>query len=233
MSRRRRPLLKLANRIWENTPGVVGVVQNYNPAQTNVVLGRETFALRGQGFFRDRLGGKTLQVSASSFFQVNPQQAEVIYEVALELAEPESNEVFLDAYCGVGGMALYLAEKAGRVVGIEEVSSSMRDAIANAKMNATTGTCQFVQASVEEVLLEVGSIDGLVLDPPRTGCSVAVLREIIRLGPRKVIYISCDPVTLARDLGALARGGYEVDRVIPVDLFPQTYHIETIVRLTR
>jgi 23S rRNA (uracil1939-C5)-methyltransferase len=228
----RRPLLKLAARIWEKQAELVGIAQNCNPARTNVVLGRETFPLRGKTAFRERLKDRTLQVSATSFFQINPPQAERLYALALELADPQRSDTFVDAYCGVGGMSFYLAERAGAVIGIEEIYSSIQDAIQNARRNGVD-RCRFVQSRVEEVLPQLERVDGLVIDPPRSGCSPSVLGEILRISPRRVVYISCDPATLARDLAVLVEGGYRINRVVPIDFFPQTYHIEVVVSLAR
>lgn len=216
-------------------PALSGLYQNINPAPTNVILGRSWRKLAGADFIEERLGRLTFRLSPGSFFQVNSPQAEVLYNVVREMAGRGPR--LLDLYCGVGSLALWLADRFQEVGGVEEAPGAIADAEINAETNAIRNT-RFQAAPVEVFLRGLDRSAGgraltVTLDPPRAGCSPAVLKSLLTLNPGRIVYVSCDPGTLARDLGILSKGGYRVEEVQPVDLFPQTAHIETAVKLTR
>jgi 23S rRNA (uracil1939-C5)-methyltransferase len=213
-------------------PELVSIHQNVQPAGTNVILGRTWRKLYGQDFLEERLGPLRFRLSPGAFFQVNTLQAEVLYNVAKTMAG--TGERLLDLYAGVGTIALWLADQFREVGGVEEFPAAVRDAEANAELNEIENV-RFVSATAES-FLEGLSRDrrplAVVLDPPRSGCSPVVLKSLLALRPSPLVYVSCDPGTLARDLGILAKGGYRIEEVQPVDLFPHTPHIETAVKLT-
>jgi 23S rRNA (uracil1939-C5)-methyltransferase len=214
-------------------PNLVGIHQNVQPARSNVILGREWRHLHGSEYLEERLGSLRFRLSPAAFFQVNSPQAEVLYDVVKSMAG--SGERLLDLYTGVGTIAIWLADRFKEVGGVEENLAAVRDAEANAEMNGIDNV-RFVAQPVEAFIKGMGRGDRrpltVVLDPPRAGCAPAVLNVLISLRPSPLIYVSCDPGTLARDLAALTKNDYRVNDVQPVDLFPHTPHIETIVRMT-
>jgi 23S rRNA (uracil1939-C5)-methyltransferase len=218
----------------EQFPAIVGVYQNVQPARSNVILGRHWRTLAGQEGMEERLGRLRFRQSPAAFFQVNTRQAERLYDVARAMAG--TGERLLDLYCGVGGIALWLADHFKEVGGVEEIPAAIRDAEANAALNGITNT-RFTAKPVEDFLRKARPDMGrgltVTLDPPRAGCSPEVLRGLMMLEPDRIVYISCDPGTLARDLAGLVKTGYRVEKVQPVDLFPQTSHIETAVKLIK
>ena len=185
----------------------------------------------GQAAYRESLLGHTFQVSSPSFFQVNLRQAERLVALVEEAMALTGGEVVVDAYAGVGTFAVLLARRAGRVIAIEESASALEDARVNA---SGTPNVEIVRGRTENVLagLEVERPDGVVLDPPRTGCEPRALEALMDLAPRRVVYVSCDPETLARDLKVLAAGPFRIERIQPVDMFPQTHHVECVATLT-
>lgn len=217
-------------------PAVVSVVQNINPRRTNVIFGDETRILWGASHLEDRIGPVRFLISPRSFFQVNGQQVEVLYEQARRDAGLTGGERVLDAYCGVGTIALYLAAGAREVVGIEAVPDAVADAQRNARHNGIHNA-RFLVGRVEDVLpglVQAGQrFDVAVLDPPRRGCDPAVLEALARAGVPRLVYVSCHPESLARDLARLASLGYDTEQVQPVDMFPMTTHIEAVARLRR
>jgi len=220
--------------LLQNFPSIVGLHQNVNSARTNVVLGRQWRTLAGSPFLEESLGHLRFRLSPASFFQVNSPQAEVLYQSVARMAG--RGERLLDLYSGVGTIALWLAGQFREVGGIEEVPAAVENAQANAALNGI-GNVRFQAGSAEYFLKHLdrgagGSSLTVTLDPPRAGCEADVIAGLLRLRPRTVVYVSCDPGTLARDLGLLVRGGYRVRDVQPVDLFPHTPHIETAVHLT-
>ncbi len=227
---------RLAAALHEAVPEVKTVVQNVNTRRTNVILGPRDIVLSGSGHITDHLGGLRFRVSASSFFQVNPAQAEVLYAVAARMAEGARRAA--DIYCGVGTITLYLARRLTgleEIVGVESNPAAARDAAANARANgveAASFICGDAGAVMRDMARSRVPLDTVVLDPPRKGCEPAVLESLLQLDCRRVVYVSCNPATLARDLALLARG-FTVKEVQPVDMFPQTVHIETVVRLDR
>lgn len=217
-------------------PRVVSVVQNVNARRTNVIFGDETRVLWGAAHLEDRIGHVSFLVSPRSFFQVNGAQVEVLYEQVEHAAELSGRERVLDAYCGVGTIALYMAARAAEVVGIESVPEAVTDARRNAAHNGIANAW-FYAGLVEEVLpglLEEGrSFDVAVVDPPRRGCEPAVLEALARAEVARIVYVSCHPESLARDLARLDALGYETDHVQPVDMFPMTTHVECVARVRR
>ncbi len=225
------PLLsKIAEQIMAACPQVQGVVHNQHEGKDNVILGKVYEILKGAGSITETLCGLQFHVSPASFFQVNPLQAEQLYLTALELAELTGNETVLDAYCGVGTLSLLFARKVNNVIGVESVPQAIEDALENAALNKISNV-RFVLAQTETFIASASSVDLILLNPPRKGCEPSVLQEIGRIAPKKLIYISCDPATLARDLLHLKAFGYTIDRVQPFDMFPQTAHVECIAVL--
>ncbi len=212
------------------------VVQNINPKDTNLVLGDKCITLWGEDHISDYIGNYKFNISPLSFFQVNPTQTEVLYNKALEYANLSGDEVVFDAYCGIGTITLFLSQNSKKVYGVETVEQAIEDAIANAKQNKIINSEFYVGKSEEIIpkLIEDGiKPDIIVVDPPRKGCDAKLLDAIGETKPKRVVYVSCDPSTLARDLKYLQRLGYEAIEVQPVDMFPMTKHIESVVLLVR
>ncbi|BAK14955.1 23S rRNA (uracil(1939)-C(5))-methyltransferase RlmD [Solibacillus sp. FSL W7-1472] len=215
-------------------PNVTSIVQNVNGEKTNVIFGNDTFTLWGKDTIEDTIGNVRFEISARSFYQVNPVQTEVLYKQALDYAQLTGNERVIDAYCGIGSISLFLAQKAGHVMGVEIVEQAIEDAKRNAALNGFTNT-YFEAGPAEEVIprwyKEGKEADVLVVDPPRKGCDEALLSTIIEQKPKRVVYVSCNPATLARDLRILEDGGYKTQEVQPVDMFPHTTHCEAVAWL--
>ncbi|TXK83588.1 23S rRNA (uracil(1939)-C(5))-methyltransferase RlmD [Paenibacillus sp. N3.4] len=221
--------------IRESLPAVASICHNINVRQTNVIFGDETRVLWGSEVIYDYIGDVKFAISARSFFQVNPIQTDVLYGKALEYAALTGDEVVVDAYCGIGTISLFLAQKAGQVYGVEIVEEAIADARKNAELNGMTNV--HFEAGPAEVVLPEWTRQGvrpdvIVVDPPRKGCDPALLATILELQPRRVVYVSCSASTLARDLRVLVDGGYSVAEVTPVDMFPWTTHIESVCLLT-
>lgn len=217
-------------------PGLVSVVHNVNPARTNVILGRQTATIWGRDTIVDRIGDYLFRVSARSFFQVNTAQAAVLYGKAEEYAGLTGTETVIDAYCGTGTITLFLARRAARVYGIEVVADAVDDACANAAANGI-GNVEYIVGDAVEVLpkLRARGVQphAIVVDPPRAGCAPVVLDTFVRMRPERIVYVSCNPASMARDLAVLAGGGYRVREIQPVDMFPQTYHVECVALVER
>jgi 23S rRNA (uracil1939-C5)-methyltransferase len=209
-----------------------GVVQNINPVVGNRILGSDYQTIKGQGWVEERVCGLTFKVSPASFFQVNSLVAEKLYRKAEELCNLKGNEVVVDAYCGVGTLALILAKQAGKVIGVEQVSEAIIDAKENARRNQITNA-EFHTALAEEFIHKLSHLDVAVLNPPRKGCDTALLTKLATLKPALIVYVSCDPATLARDLAYLCSQGYKAETAFPFDMFPQTVHVETVIALRR
>ena len=221
----------LAREIKASMPEIKGVVQNINNAPGNVILGRINRTLVGEPCIYDTICGLTFKVSPASFFQVNPAQAENLYRKAIELCDLKGTETVLDAYCGVGTLSLLLAQKAKKVIGVESVSDAIKDAEDNARQNKIANA-EFTCALAEEFISTLSHIDAAVINPPRKGCDPLFLNELIKLNSSRLVYVSCDPATLARDL-SLLKTNYSIAAVQPFDMFPQTVHVETVVLLHR
>ena len=224
----------IVKEIAERVEGIKSIVQNVNAKKTNVIFGAETNVLWGEEAIYDFIGDVKFAISARSFYQVNPVQTKVLYDKALEYAELNGEETVIDAYCGIGTISLFLAQKAKKVYGVEIVPEAIEDAKRNAKLNGLENV-EFAVGEAEKVIpnwyKEGITADVLVVDPPRKGCDEALLKTIIEMKPKKVVYVSCNPATLARDLRILEDGGYETREVQPVDMFPQTMHVESVAVL--
>lgn len=215
-------------------PEVKSIVQNVNPKRTNVIFGDKTTVLYGSEYIYDFIGDIKFAISARSFYQVNPEQTKVLYDKTLEYAKLDGNETVIDAYCGIGSISLFLAQKAKKVYGVEIVPEAIEDAKRNAALNNMTNA-EFGVGEAEVVIpkwYKEGVIaDTMVVDPPRKGCDEALLNTIIDMKPKRVVYVSCNPATLARDLKVLEEGGYKTQEVQPVDMFPHTTHVECVAWL--
>jgi 23S rRNA (uracil1939-C5)-methyltransferase len=225
---------KLVEQIIARLPKVKSIVHNVNSKRTNVILGEKTSTLWGNEVIYDYIGNVKFAISALSFYQVNPDQTQVLYEKALEYANLKGEEAVIDAYCGIGTISLFLAQKARKVFGVEIVPEAIEDAKRNAELNGITNA-EFAAGEAEVVIpkwyKEGNAADVLVVDPPRKGCDEALLQTIIEMKPKKVVYVSCNPATLARDLRILVDGGYKTVEVQPVDMFPQTAHCEAVAKI--
>lgn len=227
------PAIELfSQRLMALMPEIRGVVQNINASSGNTILSGDFHLVAGQGYIEERLCGLLFKVSPASFFQVNPAQAEKLYEKALDFLSLQGGEKVLDAYCGVGTLSLILAGKAKEVVGVECVPEAIADAKENAGLNAITNAT-FVCDQAEDFISSLDNIDAAVLNPPRKGCEASFLEKLSSLKPNHIVYISCDPATLARDIALLISKGYRLEAVQPFDMFPQTAHVETIASLKR
>jgi 23S rRNA (uracil1939-C5)-methyltransferase len=227
---------KIAKALMEQVPAVVSVVQNINPEQTNVVLGRKSKVLAGKEHIIDYIGDLEFAISPVSFFQVNPAQTEVLYGKALEYAQLTGSERVLDIYCGIGTISLFLARKAREVIGVEVVPPAIEDARANAERNGI-GNARFICGDAAEEMPRLAAegtpADVIVVDPPRKGCDEPVLQAMADMEPERIVYVSCNPASLARDLAILHGLGYRTVEVQPVDMFPHTSHVESVARLER
>lgn len=222
--------------ITENIPGIKSIVQNINSKPTNVILGQECITLWGESTISDYIGEFKFNISPLSFFQVNPIQTEVLYNKALEYAGLTGDETVFDAYCGTGTITLFLSQKAKKVYGVEIIPQAIENANINAKENNVNNVEFFVGESevvIPDLINKGIKADVVVVDPPRKGCDVKLLNAITNIDAKKIVYVSCDPSTLARDLAILEGNGYKTVRVQPVDMFPHTAHIETCVLLQR
>ena len=218
-------------------PGMTSISLNVNKEKTNVILGREVINLWGRPYIEDYIGEVKYQISPLSFFQVNPVQTERLYGKALEYAGLTGEETVWDLYCGIGTISLFLARKARKVYGVEIIPDAIEDARRNASLNGFTNT-EFYVGKAEEVLPEKYEKEGvradvIVVDPPRKGCDETLLSTMVKMQPERIVYVSCDSATLARDLRYLCDNGYELKRVCPADMFPQTVHVETVVLLSQ
>lgn len=215
--------------------GVSTLLQNINPARTNVILGEETRVLYGTGRITRTLGGIAFSVSHHSFFQVNAPMAEKLYEKGLSLLGDISDKTVFDLYCGIGSISLFLARRAKRVIGVEIVPEAVEDAAENARQNGFDNAFFYAGDAFEvtdRLIKEGEKADIAVVDPPRKGCSPALLETLLHMQPEKILYISCNPATLARDAKFLSENGYTPGTVYPYDLFPQTNHVESVAQLT-
>ena len=223
--------------------GMTSITYSVNRENTNVIMGKEIGVLWGQGYITDYIGDVKYQISPLSFFQVNPVQTEKLYGLALEYADLKGKETVWDLYCGIGTISLFLAQKAEKVYGVEIVPQAIDDARNNAKINAIENA-EFFVGKAEEVLPEYYAqyerehgkkayADVIVVDPPRKGCDETLLQTMVQMQPERIVYVSCDSATLARDLKYLCENGYEMVRCRAVDQFPSTIHIESVVLLQR
>lgn len=227
---------EIANVIHEELPEVVSVIQNINEERTNVILGKQEVVLYGKGYIEDQLLGKTFQISAPSFYQVNTQQAELLYQTAFDFAQLAPTDVVIDAYSGIGTIGLSLADKVEHVYGVESIPEAVEDAKKNVQINGIENTTYLVGKA--EKLMTQWSREGLkpnviFVDPPRKGLDARFIEAAAETAPERIVYISCNPATLARDAKLFAELGYKTEKIQPVDLFPQTYHVECVALLRR
>ncbi len=215
-------------------PEINTIIQNINSRSTSVILGDKERVLFGKGFITDILCGLKFNISPKSFYQVNPIQTEILYDKAIECANLTSNDVILDAYCGIGTIGLIASKKVKEVIGVEVNNDAVKDAIKNARNN-NIGNTRFYCADASLFMIDLiqkdKKVDVVFLDPPRSGCDDDFLRSLIKLNADKVIYISCNPETLVRDLKLLVNHNYKLKYIQPVDMFPHTVHVENVVLL--
>ena len=219
----------------DGVKGMTSISYSVNQEKTNVIMGKEIVNLYGPGYITDYIGNVKYQISPLSFYQVNPVQTERLYGTALEYAGLTGNEIVWDLYCGIGTISLFLAQKAKKVYGVEIVPQAIEDARRNAEINGIHNA-EFFVGKAEEVLPEQFEknhvyADVIVVDPPRKGCDAVCLDTILKMRPERVVYVSCDSATLARDLRYLADGGYVVERGRCCDMFPGTVHVESIIMM--
>lgn len=218
-------------------PGMASITLNINQEKTNVIMGKRLVLLWGRTYIEDLIGDVKFRISPLSFYQVNPIQTEKLYGKALEYADLTGEETVWDLYCGIGTISLFMAKRAKQVCGVEIVPEAIEDAKQNASINDIRNA-EFYVGKAEEVLPEKYkkegiSADVIVVDPPRKGCEQSVLDTMVQMAPKRIVYVSCDSATLARDLKYLCERGYELKRVCPVDMFGNSVHVETICLLTR
>jgi len=227
---------QLSNALREAIPNLCGIVQNVNVRRGNTILGKEEILLWGRPWLRESLEEMEFHISPRSFFQVNTSQAGRLYKKALQYAALSGKETVFDLYCGIGTISLYLARTAAKVIGVESVAAAVADARNNAALNGITNSTFYVGAAemVVPLLYKEGyRADVVVVDPPRKGCEQTLLETIIKMSPQRIVYISCNPATLARDIKFLAANGFSPTEAQPVDMFPHTCHVETVVLITR
>ncbi|MCD8073455.1 MAG: 23S rRNA (uracil(1939)-C(5))-methyltransferase RlmD [Lachnospiraceae bacterium] len=217
-------------------PGMASITLNINRERTNVIMGKQIKLLWGQEFIEDTIGGIRFRISPLSFYQVNPRQTEKLYGKALEYANLTGQETVWDLYCGIGTISLFLAQKARAVYGVEIVPDAIRDARQNAQLNHITNA-EFFVGKAEEVLPEKYEKEGIhadviVVDPPRKGCEQSVLDTMLKIRPERIVYVSCDSATLARDLKYLCAGGYELRKVCPTEMFANSCHVENVALMS-
>ena len=227
---------KLVSALRTAIPSVTTVVHNVNPRPGNVILGDTYHTLFGEGYIEDQLCGLTFRLSPASFYQVNHHQAQVLYEKAIAMADLHGTETVLDLYCGTGTITLAMARSAGTVIGVEVVPQAIRDAQENARRNRIDNArffCADAGQAARQLSDEGIRPDVITVDPPRKGITPEVIDAIADMSPSRLVYVSCDPATLARDVHLLAEKGYLLQRAEAVDLFPRTKHVETIVLISR
>lgn len=222
------------NALCGKHPEITTVVRNINTERTSLVLGDRCETLFGDGYIEEQLCGRTFRISPKAFYQVNPVQTEVLYNKVVEFAELNGSETVIDAYCGTGTIGLILADKAKKIIGVELNSDAVGDARKNAEINGVDNAV-FYEADASKFMVEMAeagqNADVVIMDPPRAGSTVEFLRSVAQLKPKKVIYVSCNPQTLARDVMFLTHRKYKVTRIQPVDMFPYTEHVECVVKL--
>ena len=224
------------NELLRRHPEITTVVWNINPTTTPLMLGNQSEVLFGNGYITDTLCGLSFRISPRSFYQINPTQTEKLYSIAKEYAALTGNERVIDAYCGTGTIGLTMADIAKEIIGVEVNSDAIKDAKENAKLNGVKNA-KFFNADAGDFMYDLAKkgekIDVVIIDPPRAGCSMKFLKSLLTLSPKRIVYISCNPETQARDLITLTKNGYKVTKIQPVDLFPHTNHVESVVCLKR
>ncbi|MDQ2085547.1 23S rRNA (uracil(1939)-C(5))-methyltransferase RlmD [Herbivorax sp. ANBcel31] len=224
---------RLIDDLLSEVPEIKSIIINVNKEKTNVILGRKNIVIYRQDSITDYIDRFKFNISPRSFFQVNPFQTEALYNKVLEYAALSGEDTVFDLYCGIGTISLFLSQKAKKVYGVEVVKEAIEDAKENARINGV-GNVEFITGEAEKVLPDMGvKADVVVLDPPRKGCDESLLETLVEIKPSKVVYVSCNPATLARDLKYLSEKGFKVDRVQPVDMFPWTAHVECVVLMSK
>ncbi len=227
---------QFVNALLSRHPEITTIVQNVNNKRTSLVLGEKSRVLYGDGYIEENLCGLRFRISPKAFYQINPIQTEVLYGKAMEFAALTGKERVLDAYCGTGTIGLIASKNAKSVIGVELNPDAVSDALTNAQLNNVKNIeffCDDAGKFMVEAAQNVEKIDVVIMDPPRAGASLDFLRSLVMLSPEKVVYISCNPETQARDLSFLTRKGYKVRRIQPVDMFPHTEHVETVALITK
>lgn len=224
------------NALLQRHPEITTIVQNINNRRTSLVLGEKSVVLYGDGVIKEQLCGYTFTISPKAFYQINPVQTEVLYGKAMEFADIKKSDIVIDAYCGTGTIGIIASKYAGHVYGVELNKDAVKDAKKNAKLNEIENI-DFVCADAGRYMVNLAEenlkADVVIMDPPRAGSDIKFLKSVVKLSPAKVVYISCNPETLARDLMFLSKNKYKVRKIQPVDMFPHTEHIETVVLLSR
>lgn len=227
---------QFVNALLERHPELTTIVQNVNNKRTSLVLGETSRVLFGNGYIEEKLLGFTFRISPKAFYQINPTQTEVLYSKAIEFAGLSGNEKVLDAYCGTGTIGIIASKKAGSVIGVELNGDAVKDAKVNAELN-NIQNITFHKDDAGKFMVKAAErgelFDVVIMDPPRAGASLEFLKSLVFLAPEKIVYISCNPETQARDFSFLIRKGYKVKKIQPVDMFPHTEHVETVALLER
>ena len=227
---------KFTAALLEMPPEITTVVLNINPKNTNLVLGDKEEILYGNGYIEDTLCGCVFRISPKSFYQINPVQTEKLYNKAMEFAQLDAKTRVIDAYCGIGTIGLVAAKTAGEVIGVELNPDAVKDAVSNCKRNGMKNAkfyCADAGDFMEALAAEGESADVVFMDPPRAGSSKKFIESLAKMAPQRIVYISCNPETLARDLQLLSKKGYSVKAIQPVDMFPHTNHIECVCLLSK
>ena len=227
---------KFISALLNRHPEITTVVQNVNRNYNGLMLGEQSKILYGDGYIEDILCGLKFRISPKAFYQINPTQTEVLYNKAIDFAGLSGKDTLLDAYCGTGTIGIIAAKKAKKVIGVELNSDAVKDALVNARINDIKNI-EFCEADAGDFMVEAAAMgekfDVVIMDPPRAGASIEFLRSLQTLSPERVVYVSCNPQTLSRDLSFLTRKGYKVQKIQPVDMFPHTEHVEVVCCLSR
>ncbi|MGN0489765.1 MAG: 23S rRNA (uracil(1939)-C(5))-methyltransferase RlmD [Ruminococcus sp.] len=224
------------NALLQRHPEITTIVQNINNRRTSLVLGNKSIVLYGEGTIKEQLCGYTFSISPKAFYQINPVQTEILYNKAMKFAEISKDDIVIDAYCGTGTIGIIASKYAGRVIGVELNKDAVNDAKNNAKLNGIENI-DFVCADAGKYMVGLAKenlkADVVIMDPPRAGSDINFLKSVVKLSPKKVVYISCNPETLKRDLTYLSKNKYRVRKIQPVDMFPHTEHIECVVLMSK
>ena len=226
---------ELTQRLLKTENKISGIMLNINRKKTNLIMGEKNILIYGKDYITDKIGKLEFSISPHSFYQINPVQTEKLYSLALEAAGDIADKTVFDLYCGTGTISLFMAQKAKKVIGIEIVDEAIKNACENAQRNGIRNAefyCGAVEDVIEDLYDKGVRADVVVLDPPRKGSDEKTISIILKMNPSKIVYVSCGPATLARDLKILADGGYKLKKATPVDMFPQTSHVESVALLT-
>jgi 23S rRNA (uracil1939-C5)-methyltransferase len=231
-----RPAGDFSTGLLSSFPNVKSVVRNINSRLAQIAVGEEEELLGGERIITEKLGEFTFEISSNSFFQTNPRQAQRLYEIVLDVAALQGDEEVLDLYCGNGTISLFLSRAAKKVIGVESLEEAVQNARRNAELNGVSN-CEFIRGEAKAVLRDFEQSKTIphlvVIDPPRAGLHPRVIKSLLSMKPQKIVYVSCNPTTLARDLTAFCRQDYKLEKVKPVDMFPHTFHIESVAKLLR